>query len=112
MLYKDKYLKYKEKCISLKNQFGGNITLLKSQHFEDGSISIVFSDNYLPGDIRSTQTDTHIIATVEWNPNYPDFNTRDINWLLRSDQYDQVLSNYMNIEGDNQLGTGGFSGII
>lgn len=104
MSYEQKYLKYKEKYISLKNaQNGGGITYQVEDQYKNyqkpltnlDTIDIVFSDDNIPKEIMPffnnsnlvRQGDINSVGFTSWNPTYDDVNVT-INTFDYSKLYD------------------------
>ena len=89
MNYQKKYLKYKEKYLSIKNQIGGAIKCnvhIITDTLDTLLIDLRFIDNQLPENLRRSQDpELEHIAYLTWCNKYTELN--DINWFITSDSY-------------------------
>ncbi len=93
MLYLEKYSKYKSKYLDLKNQLGGAITCIL-QDVGSGYDVLIFDDN-LPGDLQSSMKDEFKSMQIAWFSWQPTHGLGTINWTIKSDLYEQILTERM-----------------
>ena len=107
-LYYDKYLKYKNKYLNLKNQTGGVITRIEK--FEYEQLEEVIFPNIQEGDENDILT---ILEYLKFNPNLKRLTFRNITQILDNPLFEAFLRKpliniflmknieYLNISGNN-----------